>query len=159
MRLWRISNYDDLSGVGGLKVSGRWHERGRHVVYTSDHPASALLEVMVHLEIDFEDLPDTFQLLEIDVPHSIAIERIDVADLERVSQDWKEDPKITRGILTPWFDDARTAVVGVPSAIMPFSTNFLISPRHADAANISVIRAARYPHDRRLFEPPEATDF
>jgi len=68
VRLWRISNYSDLSGPGGLKASGRWHEKGRHVVYTSDHPASALLEAMVHLEIDFEDLPDTYQLLEIDVP-------------------------------------------------------------------------------------------
>ena len=100
-----------------------------------------LLEVMVHLEIDFEDLPSTYQLLEIDVPDTIDPERISVADLELVSQGWKEDPNITRGALLPWFDDLRTAVVAVPSAIMPFATNYLINPRHPDAAGIRVINA------------------
>ena len=151
MRLWRISNYDDLSGLGGLKASGRWHEKGRHVVYTCDHPASALLEVMVHLEIDFEDLPTTYQLLEIDVADDVAIESVTIGSVEEVSRDWKDDPKITRRILLPWFEEARTAVVAVPSAIMPFARNYLINPRHKDAALISVVHAVRYPHDRRLF--------
>ena len=151
MRLWRISNYNDLSGWGGLKANGRWHEKGRHVVYTSDHPSSALLEVMVHLEIDFEDLPGTYQLLEVDVPDDVAIESVTIATLERVSQDWKDDPKITRGLLLPWFEGVRTAVVAVPSAIMPFARNYLINPKHVDAARITVVHAARYPHDQRLF--------
>jgi RES domain-containing protein len=151
VRLWRISNHNDLSRLGGLKASGRWHQKGRHVVYTSDHPASALLEVMVHLEIDFEDLPDTYQLLEIDVRDDVPIERIPVATIEKVSRDWKDDPKITRQLLRPWFEQVRTAAIAVPSAIMPFATNYLINPAHADAARIRVVHAARYPHDHRLF--------
>jgi RES domain-containing protein len=151
VRLWRISNYEDLLGLGGLKASGRWHEKGRHVVYTADHPASALLEVMVHLEIDFEDLPDTYQLLEVDVPDDISIERISVATIEEVSRDWRDDPKLTRELLRPWFEEVRTAVIAVPSAIMPFATNYLINPKHTDAARLSVVHAARYPHDQRLF--------
>jgi RES domain-containing protein len=47
-------------------------------------------------------------------------------------------------------------VVAVPSAIMPFAKNYLINPRHKDAARISVVQAARYPHDRRLFRQPGA---
>jgi RES domain-containing protein len=154
VRLWRISNHTDLSGLGGLKASGRWHEKGRRVVYTSDHPASALLEVMVHLEIDFEDLPDTYQLLEIDVPDDIPIERIPVATIEKVSHDWRDDPKITRELLLSWFEEVRTAAMAVPSAIMPFATNYLINPNHTDAARITVTHAARYPHDQRLFRRP-----
>jgi RES domain-containing protein len=153
VRLWRISNYPDLSGSGGLKVGGRWHEKGRHVVYASEHPASALLEVMVHLEIDFADLPSTYQLLEIDVPDDIAVERIAITDVEKISQDWRGDPKLTRGLLRPWFDETRTAIVGVPSAIAPFTTNYLINPVHVDAARLKVVHAARYPHDQRLFHP------
>ena len=68
MRLWRISNHADLSGEGGRRVGGRWHERGRPVVYLSEHPALALLENLVHLEIDSEDLPSGYQLLTVDVP-------------------------------------------------------------------------------------------
>jgi RES domain-containing protein len=149
--LWRISNYADLSGVGGLKTSGRWHEKGRHVVYAADHPSSALLEVMVHLEIDFEDLPTTYQLLEIDVPNDVACETVSLADLEKISQGWKDDPKITRGLLLPWFEQQRTAVVAVPSAIMPVNTNYIINPKHPEAQRLTVVQAARYPHDMRLF--------
>jgi len=47
MELWRISNYADLSGAGGLQAAGRWHTRGKRIVYLADHPASALLEMLV----------------------------------------------------------------------------------------------------------------
>ena len=151
MRLWRISNYKDLSGLGGLKAAGRWHEKGRYVVYATDHPASALLEVMVHLEIDFEDLPRDYQLLEIELPDDIAVENVFATEIERISNDWQDNPPITRGLLAPWFDGARTAVAMVPSAIMPFSLNYLINPLHPDASRIKVVQAARHPYDRRLF--------
>ncbi len=151
MRIWRISNFDDLSGIGGLKAEGRWHDRGRHVVYAADHPASALLEVMVHLEIDLEDLPTSYQLLGIDVPNDLAVETVKLADLEEMSQNWADDPRATRGILRSWFTDARTALISVPSVIVPFSKNYLINPRHADASRIRVAHVSRHPHDLRLF--------
>ena len=50
MELWRISNYADLSGIGGLKAAGRWHSQGRRIVYLADHPSSALLEMLVHMD-------------------------------------------------------------------------------------------------------------
>ena len=63
VRVWRISNYDDLNGLGGLRAGGRWHSRGRQIVYCSEHPAAALLEILVHLDIDL--MPEHFQLIEI----------------------------------------------------------------------------------------------
>ena len=71
MRLWRISNHADLSGEGGRVVGGRWHSRGRPVVYLAEHPALALVENIVHLEIDPDDLPDTYQLIEVDLPDDV----------------------------------------------------------------------------------------
>ena len=73
MRLWRTSNHASLSGDGGLYASGRWHLRGRRVVYLADHPASALVEIMVHLEIDAEDLPTHYQLLGVEVPNDVNV--------------------------------------------------------------------------------------
>lgn len=52
MELWRISNYADLSGEGGLRAAGRWHTRGKRIVYLTDHPASALLELLAHMDRD-----------------------------------------------------------------------------------------------------------
>src|SRR5450432_3498136 len=99
MRLWRISNHANLSGDGGLYASGRWHSRGRRVVYLADHPASALVEVMVHLEIDAEDLPTHYQLLGVEVPDDIAIMRVDEAGLPA---GWREQTELTRARGDDW---------------------------------------------------------
>ncbi len=55
MTLWRVSNYQTLDVVGGLYVSGRWHTKGHTVVYCTLNPSTALLETLVHIEIDSED--------------------------------------------------------------------------------------------------------
>ncbi len=73
MRFWRISNYADLSGEGGRLAAGRWNRLGRRIVYLAEHPALALLETLVHLEIDAEDMPNRFRLLSIDAPDGIAL--------------------------------------------------------------------------------------
>lgn len=81
MRVWRISRQPhaaaSLTGSGGLYVSGRWHHRGRPVVYTSATPSLAALEVLVH--VDPALAPADLRLIEIDVPDGIDIETCDPA--------------------------------------------------------------------------------
>jgi RES domain-containing protein len=77
MELWRISSYIDLSGAGGLNAAARWHSQGRRIVYLADHPSSALLEMLVHLDRNL--VPSTYQLLRIIVPSDLAIETIGIA--------------------------------------------------------------------------------
>ncbi|HEY6852191.1 MAG TPA: RES family NAD+ phosphorylase [Terracidiphilus sp.] len=64
MILWRISNYADLLGIGAMEASARWHTAGRPLVYLAETPSSALLEILVHLEADDDDRPDSCQLLK-----------------------------------------------------------------------------------------------
>jgi RES domain-containing protein len=147
MRLWRISNHADLSGEGGLRASGRWHSKGRRVVYLSDHPASALLEVLVHLEVDVEDLPTHFQLLTIEAPVGIVISS---ADEDSMAENWRGDIAATRAFGDEWLRDGASALLRVPSAIVPASYNYLLNPAHADAARLTVVSAMQAPFDRRL---------
>lgn len=98
MELWRISNYSDLSGVGGLRAAGRWHSQGRRIVYLADHPSSALLEMLVHMDRDL--IPATYQLLRILVPEEIAIEPVD-ADLP---MNWRSQTMVSRKIGDHWLD-------------------------------------------------------
>src|SRR5580658_6970894 len=65
--LWRISGHR-LDGAGGLVAAGRWHTQGSRIVYCSPNPATALVEVLVHLEVEVSDLPDRLQYLEIEAP-------------------------------------------------------------------------------------------
>ena len=147
MRLWRISNHPSLSGEGGLYASGRWHARGRRVVYLADHPASALLEVMVHREVDAEDLPTHYQLLGVDVPDDVPTASRNEGELP---EGWRGQTALTQALGDAWLREAPTALLRVPSAIVPDASNYLLNPAHADAARISVASAARAAFDPRL---------
>jgi len=121
------------------------------VVYLAEHSALALLETMVHLEIDYEDLPGTYQLLEIEAADSVKIENVTPDRLDGISRRWRGDPRITRKFLAPWFAEKRSALVRVPSVILPNSWNVLLNPAHPDATDVKIISIERVPYDPRLF--------
>lgn len=146
MRLWRISNFSDLSGEGGLRAAARWHSRGRRVVYLADHPSSALTEMLVHLEVDVEDLPTHYQLLAVDISDEIAF---DTAN--SLPTHWRHDPAVTRTLGDRWLQDNRTALLRVPSAVSPAAWNWLLNPSHADAGKAQIVEVIRAPLDPRLF--------
>lgn len=142
MILWRISEHAALDGAGGLVVAGRWHSRGRLIVYAAESSALAMLEVLVHLEV--ERPPPAFQLLRIDAPDRIAVETWSGDD---VLPDLDE----TRSWGDAWLAAGRTALARVPSAVAPGARNILLNPLHPDAAGIEVVEASRWPWDPRLF--------
>ena len=146
MTLWRVSNHAALDG-GGLRAPGRWHTRGRRVVYTAPNPATALLEVLVHAEIDLEDIPVTFRYLEIEAPESIAVETVEPAALK---PGWRTDAQATRRIGDEWLESGRTALLRVPSAIVPATWNLIVNPRHAEGTAIRVARIHEQAVDTRL---------
>jgi RES domain-containing protein len=145
MELWRISNYADLSGAGGVRAGGRWHTRGRRIVYLADHPANALLEMLVHMDRDL--LPATYRLLRVIVPETIATEAVDA---DTLTADWRNQPATTRDIGDQWLDRSSSALLQVPSVIVPQARNFLLNPAHADAAGFTVAEAIDAPFDPRL---------
>jgi RES domain-containing protein len=147
MRLWRISNHASLSGDGGLYASGRWHSRGRRVVYLADHPASALVEIMVHLEIDAEDLPTHYQLLGVEVPNDVNVTPLAENELP---DGWRQQSALTRALGDEWLRAGATAVLRVPSAIVPEAANYLLNPAHPDAERIGIESAMRAAFDPRL---------
>ena len=151
MRLWRISNHVDLKGEGGRVVDGRWHSRGAPIVYLAEHPALALVENLVHLEIDPDDLPDTYQLIEVEVADDIETEALEADELAKTNANWRADFSFTRGVGDAWLGGGRAALLRVPSVVLPSSTNVLLNPAHADAKRARIVSATRPPYDRRLF--------
>ena len=88
--LWRISNHAGLSGEGGLRYSARWHTAGLPVVYLAASPAGAMIEILVHLELNEDNIPLHYQLLEVAVPDDLVIE--DLHPETRLHQaEWKLD--------------------------------------------------------------------
>ena len=146
MRLWRISDFANLSGQGGLQGPARWHSQAKAIVYLADHPASALLEVLVHLEVSAEDLPDGYQLLAVDVPDAIAFDTA-----TGLPANWRADGGWTQDAGEQWLNGKRTALLRVPSAIAPHCWNWLLNPLHRDASQARVVETIRAAFDPRLF--------
>jgi RES domain-containing protein len=148
MELWRISNYADLQGIGGLRAGGRWHYRGQPVVYLAEHPALALLETLVHHEIGSLDaLPDNYQLLRIEIDDRSAVAELTA---DAIPDDWRQNLDWTQSAGTEWLAAGEELLLKVPSAILPHAHNYLFNPAHPDAANAFIAEALRTPYDRRI---------
>lgn len=144
MELWRISNYVDLSGVGGLRAACRWHSQGKRIVYLADHASSALLEMLVHMDRDL--IPPTYQLLRVAVPDDIVAGTVG----PELPPNWRTQTMVSRDIGDRWLDSSASALSQVPSAISGQGANFLLNPTHPDAARISVAEVIQAPFDPRL---------
>lgn len=143
MKLWRVSNYLDLSGQGGRLYQARWHHAGRPILYTAEHSALALLESLVHLETD-GDAP-SYQLIELSAPDGLALTEFHDTlppESNEYSQNWGDR----------WLAEEKTALASVPSVIAPNARNLLVNPSHPDAQQVTIVRHARYRWDPRLFE-------
>jgi RES domain-containing protein len=145
--LWRVSNYQTLDGVGGLYVSGRWHTRGHPILYCTLNPATALLETLVHVEIDSEDRPERFQMLRIKGPDSLSIEKVEAGSL---STNWAVDMSITQRIGDRWLGGGRSLLLQVPSVLAPETWNVLVNPQHAEANRLKVSATYEHAFDVRL---------
>jgi RES domain-containing protein len=144
--LWRISNHRSLNGEGGLRFSARWHTAGRPVVYLAASPAGAMVEVLVHLELQEDELPSSYTLLGVEAPKDLATEEIRISGRE----DWKVDLGLTRRLGDEWLKGGKTALARVPSAILPNTFNYLLNPLHRDAKQLRIVSVTKANFDPRL---------
>lgn len=142
MRLWRISNYADLSGQGGMFSAGRWNLLGTPMVYCADHPATALVEILVH--VNSEDMPASYQILEIEVPDSV---RLDVAVL---SPNWAHDLQETQQAGSRFVASGSGPMLEVPCVVVPFAKNYLLNPALIEQQGIKIVGTTTHPFDGRL---------
>lgn len=153
MRVWRISpeKYaaQCLAGIGGLHVSGRWHHRGRPIVYTSATPSLAALEVLVHVDPGLA--PPDLRLVEVDMPDALAVESCDPAAL---APDWQvfPAPAALLDFGSAWLTEQRTPVLRVPSAVLPIEHNYILNPAHPAAAGAKIAQVLAFSFDPRLLE-------
>jgi hypothetical protein len=106
---------EDLSGEGARLVGGRWNSPGRPVVTTAEDAALAVLEVRVHLDLDFSLLPADDVLIAIDLDE-LSAGRLDVF------------PADTVAFGDAWLASRRSPVLNVPSAISPRAATCLSTP-------------------------------
>jgi RES domain-containing protein len=140
--IWRISNYADLEGRGGLIASGRWHTRPKPIVYCSDEPYTAYRECLRHFSNNELLLPDRHKLLKISVPSIVKFEVIERKHLDSLDASWHA-PEATgwatcQNIGNRWLVSNRTALLKVPSAARRDAFNFLLNPVHPEFDGLKI---------------------
>lgn len=138
-----------LSGIGASLSDGfRWNSLHTRLVYTSESRALALLEIAVHLDLS-ADLPTDRYLVEIEIPDTILIQTVD-RFLLPVGWDSYPPQEITRLIGDDFVLFQESAILRVPSCIVPDEYNYLINPLHPETAKISTVKSYHLRIDKRL---------
>jgi RES domain-containing protein len=142
MQVWRICRrpFADLTGEGARLYGGRWNSPGRPMIYAAETAALAVLEVRVHLDLDWDVLPSDYVLVAINLPE------IQIEELTALPEDTVE-------VGDAWLASRRSALLKVPSAIVAESFNMLINCTHPDAATISTASIRPFVFDERLWRP------
>lgn len=149
MHVWRLqrSIHSALDGEGARRYGGCWNAPGRPVVYTSEHLALCVLEMLVHIDSDL--VPKEYASYLIDIPDHFLMEQVHRGDL---SEGWHRSVDCRDCMLEgeSWLDRAESAFLVVPSAVVPVGKNVLINPLHDDARSIRVRSVRPFDFDPRL---------
>jgi RES domain-containing protein len=144
---WRIVKASHaknaFTGEGAAKVGGRWNSRGVPVVYASATQSLAALEILVHIN---PPVALRFRAFRIEIPDSA------VEILKGLPPDWrsKPPPRSTRTLGDRWVREGRSAVLAVPSVLIPDEWNYLLNPAHPKIREIDVSPARDFALDPRL---------
>ena len=67
-------------------------------------------------------------------------------------KDWRSEPPGTGTMRLGdlWFRESRSAVLRVPSVLVPEEANYLLNPRHPDYERISIVKTREFFFDPRL---------
>ena len=150
LKAWRIvkTAYQGkaFTGDGARIYGGRWNSRDIPMIYTADSLALASIETIVNLPSpklleDFVRIPVRFnsKLVE-DLPPS------------KLPKEWKSRPASphTKIIGDNWAKEQRSAVLKVPSVVVPEEFNYLLNPAHPAFKKIEIGKPVIYHFDPRL---------
>ncbi len=153
MRVWRICNKkfvaSAFSGEGAKLWGGRWNEAGQPLVYTAANLSLAALETFVHLDSDL--MPDELVAIAAIIPEKLKVTKIKVLDLPLNWRDYPA-PDDIKQIGMDWIASQKSAVLVVPSVVIPEEENWLINPAHADFKRIKINEELPFSFDPRMWK-------
>ena len=123
-----------FDGSGAARWGGRWTGPGRAVIHAAESYALAVLENLVHFNAS--ELPPNLVVCQIGIPKSVSrqfVRRADIPDFDSAT-----NYDACRAVGDRWHEEARTALLIVPSRLSPFECNILIHPLHKESKALSI---------------------
>lgn len=135
-----------FSGDGARRYGGRWNSPGLRLIYTAEHASLAVLEILVHLQT--HSLMDSYILYKVE----FQARYVETFDPSALPKHWRSSPP-TVAVQTlgdSWLQEKRSAVLCVPSAVLPLERNYLINPEHTDFKKLAIHSPVEPDIDPRL---------
>jgi len=151
VRVWRIASaaHAAFAGEGARRHGSRWTPRGVPAVFASATLSLAALERFVHTDPELE--PADLVAIPLEISHDIALESVEVKMLPADWRTFPPPPEIPV-IGEQWFRASRTAVLSVPSVVIPHERNFVLNPIHREFAQLSIGRSEPFSFDPRIWK-------
>ena len=138
-----------FSGDGARRYGGRWNPQGTAIIYTAATLSLSALELLVNLDPD--TLPEDLVAISGSIPDGMEIAEISLRSLPRKWRSYPASEQLQEQGRT-WVRTGRTAVLSVPSAVVPRERNSLLNPAHPDFANIQIGKPEAFHLDPRLWK-------
>lgn len=121
-------------GEGARLYGGRWNSPGVPAVYASESRALALLEVLAGLG-NTAGL-DAYVLIPAHFPESL----VTAVNLGTLPEGWDTypPPSAAQGVGNQWIKEGASAVLKVPSVLVPGEWNYVLNPRHPDFSAVRI---------------------
>lgn len=138
---------DAFDGEGARLYGGRWNSRGKRLVYTAATLSLAALEILVGINDD--ELLKEYSYAAAEFDETLVI---DIEASGKLPSDWNLSPPsfATQRLGDQWLTGGFSAVLRVPSAVIPSESNFLINPEHKDFAKVRIFKTQPFDFDVRL---------
>lgn len=147
---WRLTKTkfadDPLSAEGARLYGGRWNSPGVSVVYFAESISLAVLEVLVHLQAT--RILDSYSLIRIDFEAS-AVRTMGADTLPPTWADFPA-PAELQALGDAWVESSDSALLRLPSSIVPLEHILLLNPRHPDCNRLTVSEPMPFRLDPRL---------
>ena len=137
--------YPIFDATGSTIAPGRWNTPASPIIYASLQYSTALLEKLVH---GSGALPPNQHYVEITIAAGVTYEVFS----EPALPGWDAiPPHVSKVYGETWVQEARSAVLLVPSVITRIEQNAIINPAHPEFRNIGASLHRPVFWDRRLF--------
>ena len=151
MQVWRLcrKKYAAFDGEGARAAGGRWDRRGAAIVYTSATLSLAVLEYFVNLPA--AAAPADLVAISAELQADIPMTSLDAGDLPR---GWRKypAPDALADLGTRWVEEGKTAILAVPSAVVPQERNYLLNPSHPRFREIKTGKPELLSLDSRMWK-------
>ena len=139
-----------FDGEGARKYGGRWNPQGVRVVYTASSLSLAALELLAHLE-SRAVLEHRYAFIAAQFSSSLCLK---LEDFARLPPKWFQDPppRAVTSLGARWVREQSSAILSVPSSIVPAERNYLLNPAHPDFRQITLAPAKVFAFDPRLIK-------